>query len=391
MLEYGAVVGRDFSKFIEFANSPPVVSAKDLISSGMKPGPDLGRAIHDAEVDSYFYENFNDDEGVFIERDPVKDKLAKLAIILNRLSAPKEADEVKAIILKTSSPDIFVPQLSGDVYVFDMDDTLFWAPEWHNIIEYNEHGEVTGAQDHVPNYINRVISFIEGVNANPLDYIRADFESGPEERLDQFMSEVGRLSLKKVVVDMPILGKKDQILLVLKNSYGRDVRPKVFSKYFSGKYKKRFDLRGLYKPDSVVVAGDPRFYQSPKTLGHIPNEPIFNLYKKYTYNAVILTARESEPGMSDGIRERISEAGGKEPVYIFTRPKGAASGAFKGEVLGRIASQESVSSVSFYDDNLKYINSVNDTLSNNYSDIAKKVSIHKVNTDKKPSKWLLKK
>ena len=390
ILEYGAIIGKNLNRFVEFANSPPALSAKDLISSGVKPGPELGRAIHDAEVEAYFHENFNDEDGQFITRGPVNDKLAKLAIILKKLSAEKEAEQIKGIIIKTSNPDIFIPELSGDVYVFDMDDTLFWSPEWHNIIEYNSNGEVSSAEEHVPNYINNVMSFINGVNSNPLNYFRENLRVEAEKSLEQFQSEVGRLSLERTVLDIPMLGKKDQVLLVLKNAYGDNVLPELFNKYFSGKHKKRFDLRGLYLDNAVVVAGDPRFYQSPKTLGHIPNQEIFDLYKAHSDNAVILTARESQPGMSDGIKKRISDAGGSSPVYVFTKPKGIASGSYKGQVLGEIALQGGVTSIAFYDDNLKYINSVKNVLNEDYPEVSKKITVHRVSTDNKPLDHLLK-
>jgi len=170
------------------------------------------------------------------------------------------------------------------------------------------------------------------------------------------------------------------------NESRQPIPVEVFKKYFSSKYTKLFDLRGKYAKDKVVIGGDHKFYKAPETLGHIPNEEIFSIYNEKSDNAIILTARETVVGMEEGIRERILSAGGSLPAAIFTKPPGASSGKYKGHVIGKIASQESVSSVTFYDDNLKYITDVNDVLENFYDNNAlEKVNIIMVSVKSKPA------
>jgi len=286
-----------------------------------------------------------------------------------------------------SEADIQVPNLSGDVYIFDMDDTLFWSPEWHTLVDVNEQDEVTGVNMDFPNIFYRGIEFVNNVNNSPFSFLRRDKNGITRSDLEEsFGDEVGKLSLGKEVVDIPFLGKENQTIFVLMNQDRQPISIESFKKYFSSKYTKIFDLRGKYVKDKVVIGGDYKFYQAPETLGHMPNEEVFNIYKEKSSNAIILTARETAPGMEDGIRERILSAGGNLPVAIFTKPSGASSGKYKGHVIGKIASQESVGSVTFYDDNLKYITDVNKVLINSYgSDALGKVNIIMVSVKNKPA------
>ena len=206
---------------------------------------------------------------------------------------------------------------------------------------------------------------------------------------EDFDKEVGHLSLERVIADIPLLGKRDQTLLVLKNSFGDNVTAVTLKKYFPSKYTKYFDMRGKYIEGAVVVAGDHRFYQSPKTLGILPNQEILDIYNENSENAVILTARESMPGMREGILSRIEEVGASPPVHVFTKPKGDPSGKYKGDIIGRIASQGSVEKISFYDDNLKYIDSVKKVLEEDFLSVRDKVTIYKVSTKDKPKEGLL--
>jgi len=390
IMDFGVVIGQDFNKFLEFANSPPTVSARDLIAGGMKPGPGIGEAIREAEIQAYYRENLGDVENISEANLKIINKLIKLSIILNRIEKFSEIKYLDNIITKFSEIDIFVPELSGHVHIFDMDDTLFWSPEWHNLASFDDNNTVSHIDNVAPNVLTKAIDFIEEVNLDPEDYIR---QNVPDEKrgllAQEFREEIGLISLERQIIDIPWLGKYNQTILVAKNERGENIIPDTLKKFFSGKYTRLFDLRGKYLDNAVVIAGDPVFYQAPKTLGVVPNSYILDIYNKNSENAIILTARESVPGMEEGILGRILSVGASAPVHIFTKPKGESSGTYKGEVIGRIASQDAVTRVTFYDDNLKYITSVDKVLSEKYALFKDKVEIHKVDTSSKPMSGLL--
>jgi tRNA nucleotidyltransferase/poly(A) polymerase len=54
VIEFGGAIGKDFNKFLKFAQAPFAITARELIESGMRPGPDIGMAIREAEVAAYF-------------------------------------------------------------------------------------------------------------------------------------------------------------------------------------------------------------------------------------------------------------------------------------------------------------------------------------------------
>ena len=390
IMEFGIVTEQDFNKFLEFANSPPTVSARDLIEGGMAPGPGIGKAIRDAEVEAYYKENLGDVENISEANLKIINKLIKLSIILNRIEKFSETKHLDNIITKFSEIDIFIPELSGHVHIFDMDDTLFWSPEWHNLASFDDNNTVYHIDDVAPNALNKAMKFVEEASLNPEYFIRQGVSDEERERLAQeFRGEIGSVSLERQVVDIPWLGKYNQTILVAKDKRGENILPDVLKKFFSGKYTKLFDLRGKYLDNAVVIAGDPMFYQAPKTLGIIPNPYILDIYNKNSKNAIILTARESVPGMEEGILNRILSVEAPAPIHIFTKPKGESSGTYKGEVIGRIASQDAVTEVAFYDDNLKYITSVEKVLSEKYALFKDKVKIYKVDTSNKPESGLL--
>ena len=377
-------------KFLEFANSPPAISARDLIAGGMKPGPGIGEAIREAEIEAYYKENLGDVENISEANLKIINKLIKLSIILNRIEKFSETKHLDNIITKFSEIDIFVPELSGHVHIFDMDDTLFWSPEWHNLASFDDNDAVSHVEDSAPNVLSKVMNFIEEANLSPEDFIRKNVSDEEREHLAQeFREEIGSISLERQIIDIPWLGKYNQTILVAKDQSNENILPDTLKRFFSGKYTKLFDVRGKYLDNAVVIAGDPRFYQAPKTLGIVPNPYILDIYNENSENAIILTARESVPGMEKGILDRILSAGAEAPAHIFTKPLGESSGTYKGEVIGRIASQDAVSGVTFYDDNLKYITLVNKILSEKYALFKDKVEIQKVDTSNKPVSGLL--
>jgi len=432
--DFGIITGRDFNKFLAFANSPPAVSAQELIEGGMKPGPSIGAAIRDAEVEAYYKENIGSTEKVSESDLRVINKLIKLSIILDRIEKFSETNQLNNLITKFSGADIFIPNLSGHIHIFDMDDTLFWSPEWHDLASFDEDGAVSHIDNIAPNILHQALRFIESVNSSPKDFLRESgfhqttismfeehnlgenksydpnkffgdpsvpsgygVESPKELRrrgyremlVKEFADEIGEISLKKQVIDIPWLGKEEQTIFVAQDNKNENITPDTLKKFFPTKWTKLFDLRGKYLDNAVVIAGDPVFYQAPETLGIIPNSYILDIYNENSKNALILTARESVPGMEEGILNRILSIGASAPVHIFTKPKGESSGEYKGEVIGRIASQDAVTGITFYDDNLKYITSVNKVLSEKYALFKDKVEIHTVDTSEKPINGLL--
>ena len=375
VIDFGMTIGQDFSRFVDFASAPPIMSAQDLIAGGLTPGPAIGEAMREAEIEAYFSESLPEPEAVddsdIIDEASFYNHFVKTAMIENPLDIP-------------------VPSLSGEVYIFDMDDTFFWAPEWHTIIDTNNEGDAISVDMEFPNLFYKAISFVKMVNEDHTDFIkkgkRGDYIP---ELIGSYKEEVGELRLIRDVVDLPTLGKERQVVFVLSDAFGEPIDISMLKKYFPSKHLKVFDLRGKYVEGRAVIAGDASFYQSPKTLGHVVNEEILKIYNAHSSNAIILTARETMDGMQDGIRDRISSVGAKLPVAIFTKPTNISSGKYKAHIIGQIAQQEAVSSIEFYDDNLKYITDVNNILENVYGpDVHSKVSIHKVSVLNKPEESL---
>ena len=96
IMDFGVVVGKSFGKFLKFANSPPVISARDLIAGGMRPGPEIGRALEDAEIKAYFESSDNISEANF----SFLKRLVKISNELDEKRLLKEADYADNIILK---------------------------------------------------------------------------------------------------------------------------------------------------------------------------------------------------------------------------------------------------------------------------------------------------
>jgi tRNA nucleotidyltransferase/poly(A) polymerase len=379
IMDFGVTIGKDFSKFLSFATSPPVVSARDLIAGGMRPGPQMGEALRMAEVDSYFAENaksFTDEKSDDLD--------SSEAGFYNSLLKKQASDKVENPL------NISIPNMSGAVHIFDMDDTLFWAPEWHTIVETSDDGEAISVDMDFPNMFHKAISFVQKANEDYREVLKKGKKGRDIEGLaDSYEGEIGKLRLIRKIVDLPMLGKKSQVIFSLSDVNSNPISIEMLKKYFPSKHLKSFDLRGKYVPGEAVVAGDATFYRSPKTLGTIPNEGILDTYKAHSDNALILTARESMEGMTEGIEGRMQSAGLKVPSRIFTKPANISSGKYKAHIIGQIAQQETVSSIDFYDDNLKYINDVNNILENVYGkDIHSKVSIHRIDVASKPEEAL---
>ncbi len=325
----------------------------------------------------------------------IESKLAVLACYLNKKGRYAEAREVSSYLRKEagSIDDVFIPDFYGHLYIFDMDDTLFWAPDWHSSVGFDEKGVVESVDDSLGLVLSEAFNFVNEVNLNPNKFIRkgqagkGNKALADEERqllAEEFSNNVSPIKLEKDIIDMQFIGKTNQTILILKDKEGKAVTPNLFKKFFSGKIAKLFDLREKYVPNAVVIAGDPTFYQNPETLGRSPNSKIFDIYREKSENAIILTARESFPGMQEGIFSRIQQEGAEPPLEVYTKPQGLKSGDYKGEIIGRIASQGTVSEITFYDDNLSYVDSVKSVLKERYKPYADKVNIEIVSTESKP-------
>jgi len=277
-----------------------------------------------------------------------------------------------------------IPNASGDVYIFDFDDTLFWTPEWSDEVTLDENGVALGVSDKFPMIFGKAINLVNNINVNPEHYIRKDKKGVIDPELLERAQGLLPLSLKKKITDIPALGKKDQIIFVLINSMGGEVSIKEFKEFFSSKITKTFDTRAKYYPDAVIVSGDPNFYKVPDTLGTIPNEEILKIYKEKSNNSYILTAREEAPGMAEGAEARIRSVGLPAPLKVFTRPAGISGSEYKGYVIGEIASQPTVSSITFFDDNQRYINGVKKILNESYPAFSEKVILNHVSIEAKP-------
>lgn len=312
--------------------------------------------------------------------------ISKESVLNNIKDITRKSGAMKKEGQVTNPFDIFIPQLNGEVYIFDMDDTLFWSPEWHTIVETNDNDDAVSVDMNFPNTFHKAVSFIEEVNQDYINVIKKNKKGELQKDLiDSYEQEIGKLRLIQRVVDIPILGKEDQVVFVLSREDGSAVDVITLKKYFSSKRLKAFDTRGKYVEGVAVIAGDATFYKSPRTLGHIPNEEILNIYKEHNDNAVVLTARETTEGMQSGIIERIESVGAEPPLIVFTKPMGLSGGEYKAHVIGQIAQQDSVTSIRFYDDNLRYVNAVTDILQVTYGpDVFSKVNIYRVNVAGKP-------
>lgn len=323
-----------------------------------------------------------------VEHIESEEKLASLISFLKKEGHFTEGFQVSKLFglldKRAETKDLDIPSLSGDVQIFDMDDTLFWAPEWHSLARYDESGSVVDMSRKHDSQAVKAFDIIGKINSNPIDFIRMDKEDYEREDLaKEFVEKIGQINLQRETVDIPWLGKKDQTLLVLTDAFGNSIKPEVLKKFFPSKHTKNFDMREKYLSGVVSISGDPSFYQQHQTLGDQPNDEIMDIYRD-SQNSVILTARESFPGMEEGILKRIEAVGAPAPTKVFTKPLGESSGKYKGEVIGRIAEQENVNSIVFYDDNLSYIKSIEDVLDKNFPKVKDKVKIISVDTSKKP-------
>jgi tRNA nucleotidyltransferase/poly(A) polymerase len=315
-------------------------------------------------------------------------RLNKLAKYLENIKEEKCANSTR--LLKTSGSkyeerlSAMVPQASGDVFIFDFDDTLFWTPEWFNEVSLDENNAAVGVTSTYPMIFGKAISFVNKLNSSPELYVRKTKKGEVIPELIEKARTFLPLSLRKKIVDIPALGKKNQVVFVLTTGSGGEMSVVDYKELFSSKHQRIFDTRGKYYPNAVIVSGDPNFYKVPETLGTVPNDEIVAVYKEYASNSYVLTARETALGMAEGVVNRLESVGLPAPLKVFTRPGGMSGSEYKGYVIGEFARQPNVTSITFYDDNKRYISGVRKILEERYPAFAEKVTLNHVSIEAKP-------
>jgi hypothetical protein len=230
--------------------------------------------------------------------------------------------------------------------VFDFDDTLAWAPSWYNEATIDGGGYVSHPGGSIA--LRRTIALL------PDDFKLQLENSGKEYHRDIFfliMHEGAPVMMDDLI---------DMFSIEEMNYAGID----------------------RYEEQAVVIT-DFLYYNDPDTVGFRGfNKYILDLYRENADNALILTARQSHPGIRERILKFICTAA-PEPLEIITQPLNSRdSGLYKGEVLVNIAKHSNVTHVYFYDDNINYIHGVRKVV--DVSGFKDKITIEHVNTNNKP-------
>lgn len=266
---------------------------------------------------------------------------------------------------------------SGNVFVFDFDDTLMWATDWYHGITLDEEDNVIEPGN------SRVLKA-------SLDLIeKLSTRRGVPDNLKN-------IKIRKDVFPQP--DSRDIFFILLDGNdqpmFMEDLRP-----YASSKELKEANIKdkSRYGPYAAITS-DNEYYRILDTVGDLGiNKEIMSHYRERAGNAVILTARADVPGMKQRISEVLKEKSGYAPRHVYAQPlKSSDSGVFKAEVLLDIASRDDVKSVQFYEDNLKYIKTIVNFLflekfkSGKSQEIVDKINIHRVDVSNKPETKFIK-
>ena len=255
---------------------------------------------------------------------------------------------------------------SGVVYIFDLDDTLFWTSDWYEEARINIRGHIYHPGESL-NLLN-ALKIFKKISINP--EVPFEFKSLKLKMQRKFQTD-GRDVYFEVV-----------------NSNDIPVSISDLETFLS---KEQLNYAGIRTIKSIspfaIIAHDDRFYLNPNTIAaRGTNEDIFNIYKGNHNNAVILTARKDVFGMKERISSLLSEY---PPLNIYTQPtESVNSGIYKGKIITSIASQPDVSKIHFYDDSPKYIEKVQEEILNfdinSKTNISEKINIINVSADEKP-------
>jgi len=211
-------------------------------------------------------------------------------------------------------------KLPKNIYIFDFDDTLYWAPDWHAKAEIND------------------------------KYILVDPGDSPQLKKAKRFVEGKGLFLK---IDKKHQTNGRSIYFYVVNSAGVPIDK------INGLSKTKLKQHGLainkkYSP-FIAVTDDPIYYLDPATLGiGGENKEMMDLYRDHHKNAFILTARRNISGMKEGILQLLKS---HPPIDAILRESGNAS-KYKGDFILSILKDFGVEKVNYYDDNLEYIRGV---------------------------------
>ena len=86
-----------------------------------------------------------------------------------------------------------------NLFAFDFDDTLMWAPDWHSDVEVDQNNIVMSPGSSF--VIKSALDFIDGFKS----LLKQDYVGETPEKL----------MLRKIETDMPNLGKHNQVVFVI--------------------------------------------------------------------------------------------------------------------------------------------------------------------------------
>lgn len=226
-----------------------------------------------------------------------------------------------------------------EIHVFDFDDTLMWSPPWYFDAETDKDSRLINPGSSYS--LKKALRFLDSMSR-----VASRFEN---------------MFLKAEDIHKPDLGKPNSKAFVLTTSDGQPLQNNEIKSFFSRKIlsKAAIDVSGRFI-EFAAVTDDPVFYQDSETLGLLGINPkIFNIYLKHNDSAAILTGRDDVPGIRERILEIMQEYGAQPPpmgLYIKP-PMGTSGGDYKAKIIIELF-QNGPEMICFYDDNLKYIASV---------------------------------
>ncbi len=207
-----------------------------------------------------------------------------------------------------------------ELYVFDFDDTLMWAPYWQAeaTLDKNNFVIAPGRSHSIEKALNYLEKFVD------------------------FNLQLRRdLTLRK------------EYYFVITDIQGEAVMPNKFSNYI----QEQFRGLGFYVNQyQIELTNDPEFYRILETVGTEGiNIETKEMFLKHGEESLILTARFDDPGMKEKIKESLKE-NLLIPQDIFLRPLNHKQhGKFKGETLSKLFELHKPDMLYFYDDNPDYI------------------------------------
>lgn len=260
---------------------------------------------------------------------------------------------------------------SGDVYIFDFDDTLMWSADWYSEVSLDKDDFVIDP----------------GKSGSLSRALRLLADLGKKENIpDRFKN----LKIKKALSRQ--LNRRDIYFLIL-DSNDHTVLVEELERFVSQQKLREANIQGTteYSLYAAVIE-DVEYYRNLETVGTMgPNDEIMKLYISKAGDGIVLTARSEISGMHEKISSVLYEHSGYKPKHVYAQPLNSGnSGTFKAGVLFNIASQDTVDSIHFYEDNPEYIKTILNFLflekrkSEEKGNIVDKVHINPVSVNQKP-------